>query len=147
MSRVVGSSYYVSPQVLERRYDERCDEWSLGVIAYMLLSGAPAFSGPTDAAIKSSILSGRYSFPSQLFPPSAVSSAAKTFVSSLLTFDPEERERAKDALEGDWLKEHYTKNCFSANATTSSGSLCTTDTEFSSMSKTKIPIGVDESRA
>lgn len=105
LSRVVGSSYYVAPEVLKKSYTEACDLWSLGVIVYMLLSGAPPFYGKNDEAIKASIVHGEYTFPHELFRD--VSDEAMAFVSTLLSYNIEYRYTAEQALTHPWL----TVNC------------------------------------
>lgn len=102
LSRVVGSSYYVAPEVLKKSYTEACDLWSLGVIVYMLLSGAPPFYGRNDEAIKTSIVQGEYQFPNELFRD--VTDDAMAFVSCLLSYSIEYRYTAEQALTHPWLK-------------------------------------------
>lgn len=102
LSRVVGSSYYIAPEVLKKSYTEACDLWSLGVIVYMLLSGAPPFVGPSEEGIKASILDGTYSFPQELFGD--VSEDAMAFVSCLISYDEKKRYTANQALDHPWLE-------------------------------------------
>lgn len=64
MGMILGTAYYIAPEVLAENYDEKCDLWSIGVITYILLSGEPPFYGSTDDEILEKVKKGKYSFNS-----------------------------------------------------------------------------------
>jgi serine/threonine protein kinase len=51
LTQLTGSSFYFAPEVLKGESSERSDEWGIGVILYILLSGEPPFKAPTDIEI------------------------------------------------------------------------------------------------
>lgn len=65
LSSKVGTAYYVSPEILAGKYNEKCDIWSCGVILYVLLSGEPPFNGPSDGVIYSKIKKMKFTFPKE----------------------------------------------------------------------------------
>mmetsp|Transcript_22324 Transcript_22324/g.25383 ORF Transcript_22324/g.25383 Transcript_22324/m.25383 type:complete len:412 (-) Transcript_22324:1774-3009(-) len=103
----VGTPYTVAPEVIKGSYDERCDIWAIGVIAYLLLSGDPPFGGcggpETLIQVRRNILSGAFRFePSEIWD--YVSEEAKEFIMTLLQVEPSERPTAKEILRtSPWL--------------------------------------------
>ena len=99
---MVGSSYYIAPEVLKGKYDEECDLWSIGVIMYMLLCGVPPFDGEEEEEILRSISRGKYDTSSEAYQK--LSNNAKDLITKLLKFDPSERITAREALLHPWFE-------------------------------------------
>ncbi|XP_057478166.1 calcium-dependent protein kinase 1-like [Actinidia eriantha] len=100
---LVGSAYYVAPEVLRRHYGAEADIWSAGVILYILLSGVPPFWGENEQGIFDAILRGNLDFASAPWP--SISSSAKDVVKKMLRADPRERISAVDVLNHPWMRE------------------------------------------
>ncbi|KAM1005155.1 hypothetical protein ACFX14_005358 [Malus domestica] len=99
---IVGSAYYVAPEVLRRSYGKEIDIWSAGVILYILLSGVPPFWAETERGIFNAILEGVIDFDSQPWP--SISDSAKDLVRKMLTQDPRKRITSAEVLEHPWLR-------------------------------------------
>ncbi|KAJ6816169.1 calcium-dependent protein kinase 2-like [Iris pallida] len=100
---IVGSAYYVAPEVLKRKYGKEIDVWSAGVILYILLSGVPPFWAETEKGIFDAILEGEIDFESSPWP--SISENAKDLVRRMLTQDPKKRITSAQVLEHPWIKE------------------------------------------
>ena len=108
---VVGSSYYIAPEVLKQSYNEKCDTWSVGVILYMTLVGRAPFDGKDDEEIIYKINSVDYNKNE----PKLVKHSAEVrdLVSKLLDKDTEKRYSAKEALNHPWFKKYGGRALFS----------------------------------
>ena len=62
LNKKVGNPYYIAPEVLKRKYNEKCDLWSCGIIMYILLTGKPPYSGNTPKEILSKVRTGTLEF-------------------------------------------------------------------------------------
>uniref|UniRef100_A0ACD5UM04 Uncharacterized protein n=3 Tax=Avena sativa TaxID=4498 RepID=A0ACD5UM04_AVESA len=100
---IVGSAYYVAPEVLRRNYGKEIDVWSAGVILYILLSGVPPFWAETEKGIFDAILQGEIDFESQPWP--SISESAKDLVRKMLAQDPKKRITSAQVLQHPWLRE------------------------------------------
>ena len=97
MSTVVGTCTYIAPEVLRRRYDRRCDHWSLGVVAYVMMCGYPPFVGDTNEEVCDAVRKGRYRFDPRHWK--SASKDAKGFVQRLLKVNVKSRMGGKTAME------------------------------------------------
>ncbi|KAF3494439.1 hypothetical protein DY000_02055631 [Brassica cretica] len=102
LNDVVGSAYYVAPEVLHRSYGTEADIWSIGVISYILLCGSRPFYGRTESAIFRCVLRANPNFEDMPWP--SISPIAKDFVRRLLNKDHRKRMTAAQALAHPWLR-------------------------------------------
>ncbi|XP_071734705.1 phosphoenolpyruvate carboxylase kinase 2-like isoform X2 [Rutidosis leptorrhynchoides] len=97
MTGVVGTPYYVAPEILSgREYNEKVDVWSAGVILYIMLAGVPPFYGESPAETFEAVLRGNLRFPTRLFR--SVSSEAKDLLRKMLCKDASRRFSAEQVL-------------------------------------------------
>ncbi|KAL5726797.1 non-specific serine/threonine protein kinase [Ranunculus cassubicifolius] len=103
LNDIVGSAYYVAPEVLHRSYQVEADIWSIGVITYILLCGSRPFWARTESGIFRSVLRADPNFDDSPWP--SVSPDAKDFVKRFLNKDHRKRMTAAQAMTHPWLRD------------------------------------------
>uniref|UniRef100_A0A7S1VXM4 Calmodulin n=1 Tax=Ditylum brightwellii TaxID=49249 RepID=A0A7S1VXM4_9STRA len=101
MSDGVGTIYTMAPEVLKGKYTSQADIWSIGVLAYMLLSSQVPFFGTKRREIAAKIRKCKYDFKGKRW--ANISAQAKNFVSELLQLNPDQRPTASEASKSSWL--------------------------------------------
>ncbi|XP_034734677.1 death-associated protein kinase 2 isoform X2 [Etheostoma cragini] len=99
---IFGTPEFVAPEIVN--YEQlglEADMWSIGVITYILLSGASPFLGDTKQETLGNISAVNYEFDEELF--SNTSELAKSFISQLLEKDTRKRMTIQDALNHHWI--------------------------------------------
>ena len=113
LSGIVGTSIYCSPEVIDNLYDEKSDEWSCGVLMYIMLCGEPPFQGETEEEIFANVKKGKISFSQEQF--SNVSDNCIDLIKKLLAQDKKNRIKASEALRHPFFTENYNPNIAMTN--------------------------------
>lgn len=101
----VGTAFYLPPEIVRKRTGEemkKSDVWSIGVIAYVLLTGRPPFWGTSNKEILKKIIKGKVQFPKS----AKLSATAKHFVLNLVQKRIEKRFNVAFALDHPFIKNH-----------------------------------------
>ena len=104
---ILGTHYYVAPEVLNKEYNEKCDLWSIGIITYLLIIGDLPFKGKNNNEIFKKILNDNINFNKNKWKN--YSNDAKNFVKLLLQKDFNKRPSAKEALNNNWFNSIFSK--------------------------------------
>ena len=102
MHTILGTPYYVAPEVLKGNYDEKCDIWSIGAMTYLMLCGDPPFTGDSNNEIFKKIVKGELKF--NLYKWKNISEDAKDFVKLCLNKNAAQRPSATEAISHRWFK-------------------------------------------
>lgn len=105
MTGAAGSLPYMAPEMLAGKpYGKEVDVWSIGVLAFVLLSGTLPFYHSKDELLKYIILNGSIYFNEKAW--SRVSRAGRNFVLKLLSVDRSQRPTIEEALHHPWFSLH-----------------------------------------
>ncbi|XP_040578625.1 uncharacterized protein [Lepeophtheirus salmonis] len=99
---VIGTPDYVAPEIISMEpITLASDIWSVGVLAYVLLTGFSPFGGESDQDTLRNITMGILDFPRELFE--GVSEEAKDFIRTCLIRDMKKRPTVRQCLASPWL--------------------------------------------
>ena len=100
MDTPVGTPHYISPEVLNRKYNQKCDIWSAGVILFTMLGGYFPFDGETDNDIYKAVKKKKFIFHEEEWK--SISNEVKDLINHMLC-DEDKRYSAADVLKHPWL--------------------------------------------
>ena len=101
-STTCGTPGYVAPEVLmQKPYGKACDYWSIGVVAFILLSGTPPFYEEDNFALFEQIKACKYDFDVDTW--GSVSEEAKDFIKKILVADPNVRLNCQQMCDHPWM--------------------------------------------
>ena len=101
----IGTPQFVAPEVLDKKYNNKCDVWSGGAILYMLLSGDPPFKGFCTYALLENVKEGDLNFDKYRFD--IVSEEAKELCQQMLNTNFNKRPNSKECLNHKWIQSYH----------------------------------------
>ena len=98
----MGNINFMAPEVLSRKYNEKCDIWSLGVVLFIMLVGYPPFKADSISHIEQNILSSnKQCYLSKL---KGTADEIRYLLSNMLHYDSEKRFSAEECLRTGWIQ-------------------------------------------
>ena len=95
--------YYVSPEIINRKYNAKCDIWSIGVIMYEMLFGKKLFTGNNYNEVINCIKTKKIEFEINNINNSDLSDDSIYLLKNMITREIENRFDAKRCLEHPWF--------------------------------------------
>lgn len=103
MKGAVGTTFYMAPEVISGKYNEKCDVWACGVILYIMLCGKPPFYSKDENELKAKITSMVYD--TECLKKNGISEDAIDLIKMILV--PKDiRPSIRDILKTNWIREN-----------------------------------------
>jgi calcium-dependent protein kinase len=102
-----GTPYYIAPEVLKGSYTTQCDNWSMGVVMYIMLSGRPPFGGKNNNEILHNVLHGTFDFSASVW--ASISDDAKDLIKNLIERQADVRFTSEEAFNHAWISKQRHK--------------------------------------
>ncbi|GIL78310.1 hypothetical protein Vretimale_7669 [Volvox reticuliferus] len=107
-NELLGSPYYIAPEVIRQKYGKEADVWSCGVMLYIMLCGEAPFFGEGDEGIFKSIMKAKLDFSFEPWP--RLSRDVKMLLRRMLVKDPRERATLEEILAHPWFLRYAPQN-------------------------------------
>lgn len=112
----VGTPNYVAPEVIDGKYNEKCDIWSCGVIFYILLVGKLPFTGKSTEDLYKRIKNENLMLSGVIWE--SISLQAKDLIKKMLNKSYSQRPSAVECLRDSFFISKYSNNLNSIDETT-----------------------------
>ena len=110
LEKLIGSSHYLSPEVILLNYNEKCDIWSCGIIMYVLLVGKSPFEGKENHEIIQNILDFKFDNKNNYYLN--LSNNAKDLMNKLIVYNKDQRISIKDAINHKFIQNFINENFY-----------------------------------